>query len=642
MPTLDKLFEPITIRGLSIKNRLVMSPMITNLANEDGSVSPRIIQFYGTRSRGGVGLIIVATYIRWDSRGFSNGLGIYDDAMVVGLKRLTDEVHGAGARIAAQLAHFGRQTTSAIAGVVPVAPSPIACPVMKVTPHELTLEEISAIQDDFAAAAGRANRAGFDAVEIHGAHGYLVQQFLSPFTNHRIDKYGGGPRERARFAVEVVEKVRKVVGPDFPILFRISAVELVDGGLTLPETKIIVPLLVDAGVDALHVSVGTFATPGEVSMANMHLEMASLVPYAEAVKESVSVPVITVDRIHDVFLADQIIREGRADMVAMARALIADPELPSKALREEFEEILPCIACNQGCIGRLLQGGSISCLLNPVAGRETELSLEPASAPKRVLVIGGGPAGMEAARVAALRGHSVTLIEKEDRLGGEFRVAGMPHSKQAVLPAIAWFARQVIAAGVKVELGTEATLELVRSRRPDAVVLASGARPAWLPVPGLSPSNAAFARDVLLGRVEIEQEVVVVGGGGSGLEVAHHLSILGKDVTLLEMTSVLGGDLYPSRLYWLLKALERRGVIILRDTRLVAVESDCAVVEKDGVRSTLRGPSTVVLCAGYTSTGEAWDGIRDVVPEVHVAGDAVKPRSALEAIAEAAEVARAL
>ena len=641
MPALEYLFKPIVINKTTMKNRLVMPPMVTNLASADGSVTPSLRRHYVTRAKGGVGLIIVeATFIRPDGRGFVNGLGIHSDAMIPGLARLTEEVHVAGAKIAVQLIHAGRQTNAALAGTQPVGASPMACAQMRETPHELSREEIAAVEDDFAAAAVRAQRAGFDGVELHGAHGYLIACFLSPFSNHRTDEYGGGLRSRARMAVETIQKVREAVGQDYPILFRISADECLDGGLTLTQTKAIAPMLVEAGVDAIHVSISSYATPGDPHIAPMEADMAPLVPVAEAIKKVVSVPVIAVNRIHDPFVAEQALSEGRADMIAMGRALLADPELPAKAGRGAFDEILPCIACNQGCIEMLQADKSVTCLVNPACGREEEFSIEPAAVSKKVLVIGGGPGGLEAARLAALRGHDVTLIEKSDRLGGKFLAAGMCPTKQAILPAIAWAIRRLSEVGVKVELGVEATPDLVAARGPNVVIVATGARPVGPPVAGVKAGAAVFAEDVLMGRAETGQRVLVVGGGGTGLDVAVYLALQRRDVTVVEMLDSVGADLGSSNRYWLLRTLERQGVRLLTSTRLVAIDGNQVEIETQGARTNLTVDCPVVLSCGYEATGKEWDVLRNRVPEVYSIGDAVAPRKALEAIYEGAALAR--
>ena len=641
MPALEHLSTPIAINKTIIKNRFVMPPMVTNLADADGSVTPNLLRHYVTRAKGGVGLIIVeATFIRPDGRGFINGLGIHSDAMIPGLTRLTEEVHAAGAKIAVQLIHAGRQTNAALAGAQPVAASPMACAQMRETPHELSRAEIAVLEDDFALAAVRAQQAGFDGVELHGAHGYLIACFLSPFSNHRTDEYGGGLRSRARMAVETIQKVRQAVGEDYPILFRISADECLRGGLTLTQTKAIAPMLVEAGVDAIHVSVSSYATPGDPHIAPMEADMAPLVPMAEGIKKVVPVPVIAVNRIHDPLVAEQVLSEGRADMIAMGRALLADPDLPAKAGRSAFDEILPCIACNQGCIEMLQADKSVTCLVNPACGRDEEFAIERAVRSKKVLVIGGGPGGLEASRVAALRGHDVTLLERSDRLGGRFLAAGMCPTKQPILPAIAWAIRQLSEVGVKVELEIEATPDLVADRGPDVVIVATGARPVGPPVAGVRAGAAVFAEDVLMGRADTGQRVLVVGGGGTGLDVAVHLALQRRDVTVVEMLDSVGADLGPSNRYWLLKTLERQGVTLLTGTRLVAIDGDQVEIERQGTRKKLEVDCPVVLSCGYEATGKEWDSLRDRVPEVYSIGDAVAPRKALEAIFEGAALSR--
>jgi 2,4-dienoyl-CoA reductase-like NADH-dependent reductase (Old Yellow Enzyme family)/thioredoxin reductase len=552
-------------------------------------------------------------------------------------------VHAEGAKVAIQLFHAGRQTSSAVTGTQPVGPSPIPDPTIGQVPRELSVAEIQQIEEDFAAAARRAAAAGFDAVEVHGAHGYLIAAFLSPFSNRRVDEYGGGIRGRARFALEVVQRVRQAVGPEYPILFRLSAEERVEGGLTIDQTRVLAPLLEQAGVDALHVSVGNYATPGGLITAPMDVERGFLVPLVAEIKRVVSVPVIAVDRLHDPLLAEQVLAQGEADLIAIGRGLLTDPDLPEKARRGALDEILPCIACNQACIAPLMRQQPVSCLLNPRCGRERELAVVKADRPRRVIVVGGGPAGLEAARVLAERGHAVHLLERESRLGGEFLTAAIPPRKEEIADALRWMIGQVYQRGVAVELGVEATPEVVLQRRPEAVVVATGGKPVRLPVPGIDREEVVFAREVLLGLRPVGQRVLVIGGGPVGLETAEFLVVQRKLTTVVEMTETFGVGLEDGHRYWVMDTLRRHEAALLPRTIVESIEPGGVVrVRCDGRGETLGPFDTIVLAAGYRPRNELYHQLRGQVAEMYLVGDALQPRSAVEAVLEAARTALAI
>ena len=641
MADLQHLFQPIRIRGMELKNRIVMAPMVTNYAATDGAVTQRLIDYLVARAWGGVGLIEAeASYVRQDGRGFHNELGIHNDGLIPGLRQLTSLVHEGKAKIAIQIFHAGRQTSSTITGVQPVAPSQLADPSSQEVPRELSVAEIQEIEDAFVQAARRAREAGFDAVEVHGAHGYLIGEFLSPFSNRRTDEYGGTLEGRTRFAAEIVRKIRQVVGDDYPILFRISADEYVPGGLDLPQSKAIAAILERAGVDAFSVSAGNYASPGLITVPPMELPPGLFVPLARGIKEVVSVPVMAVGRLHDPTIANQVLAEGQADLVGLGRALLTDAGWAEKAQRGEIEEIRPCISCNQACIDYLLHQQAISCLVNPECGREREFAITPVQEPKRLVVVGGGPAGLEATRVLAARGHNVTLFEEHPRLGGEFAVAAQGPRKEELSDSLRWLIRQVRKSKAEVRLGQRATADQVLELRPDAVIIATGGHPIVPEFAGLSRERALLARDVLMGHVVPGPRVLIAGGGSTGVITAEFLSLMNKHITVLEMTDQVAADMDPGRRYFVLDDLAERDVGIMTNATIRDVTDGQARIMHDGHEEVIGPFDDVVLALGYQPNVELARELEGRVPAVYTVGDAVRPRTAVEAIREGAQTAR--
>ena len=440
MARLEKLFEPIRIGELELKNRIVMAPINSHLGTELGAVGERLIDYYVERAKGGVSLIISdAMCIDWHvGKAGTSPLRIDEWKYVDGLHDLTEAVHHYGTKLAAQIHHAGRQNSVAVCteGQELVAPSAIPClPTGGEMPRALTIKEIEELVNKFVLAAQRAKAAEFDAVEIHGAHGYLITQFMSPHTNKRTDEYGGDFEGRMKFPLKIVEGIRAALGPDFPILFRMCADEYIEGGLTLEDSKHIAQRLEAAGVDALDITSGIYESPPAWHAWIYPIyDMAPgcRVYLAEAIKKVVDIPVIASGKIGDPALAEEVIKEGKADLVAMGRPLLADPELPNKAAKERLDDIRPCLYCDEGCVGGLSHLWHIGCQVNPALGREREYRIKSAERVKRVVIVGGGPAGMEAARVAAMRGHDVSLFEKEEQLGGQLIAASAPYFKQPI------------------------------------------------------------------------------------------------------------------------------------------------------------------------------------------------------------------
>lgn len=639
---LDSLFSSFSIGTLKVRNRIVMPPMATNYATPEGFVTDRQIAYYLERAKGGVGYVTTEhTGILQQGKASPKMLLLSTDEHVSGFERLVEAIHGVGTKIVVQINHAGRQTLPSVTGMPIVGPSPLpATPIPDPSkdniPRELSVGEIREIIEAYATAAERVKRAGADGVELHMAHGYLICSFLSPFSNQRKDRYGGDIQGRARFAVEVLQAVRDRVGKDFPIICRLSGDEYVEGGLKIDETKEIAQILEREGANALHISACNAAS-GYLNHPPYYVEEGVFIHLAQSIKSVVKIPVITVGRIRNPLMAEQIIREGKADLVSMGRALIADPYMPNKAKEGRFDEITPCISCNR-CI-QTLRKGEVRCTVNPEMGNEDRFRLSKTDRPKKVWVIGGGPGGLKAAEIAALRGHQLKLFERDSSLGGKFRLASIPPKKGVLKDFIDYLERRVKGVGVILKLGKEFTVEMLEPDKPDAVIIATGALPQFPDWKGISESGALSAEDVLSGKVEIGNRVLVVGGGGVGAETADYLSEMGREVTLVEMLEEIGSDLVFHLQYYLRLRLKEEGVTILTSTRVKELGRGFALVEDaSGVRR-IDGFDTIVLALGRTSDDRLSRSLKGRVPEIYVIGDAAQPREALEAVYEGEEIA---
>lgn len=618
---LKRIFEPITINGTTFRNRMVVSAMVTNYCNEDGTPSEKFMAYHEHKAKGGYGIIITEDFAVTRTAGASKTLaGIWDDCQIKPWKVFTDRIHNAGAKTIAQIYHAGRQTSSQITGEQPIAPSAIKDPTMPEMPREMSTEEIHRLVQAFADAAVRAKKAGFDGVEIHGAHGYLINEFVSPFSNKRCDEYGGSTENRTRFPREIIQSVRKAVGSDFPIFYRMSSEEYVPGGLEIEEAKLIAKLMEDAGADCIHCSQGVFAT-GHIIIPPAPVPVGGFVHHAAALKSVVNIPVIAVGRINDPMLAESILASGSADLCTMARASLADPEMPEKAKRGECAAILHCIGCVQGCAGEHEKGNPIRCLVNPLTGMEDEYDLTPVATPKSVVVVGGGVSGCEAAIAAAQKGHHVTLLEKSNELGGQWIAASIPMAKGDFSSFIVWQKYMLKKLGVEIKTNTEVTRELLDQMAPDAVILATGSNPAMPPIKGLR-EYGVVAQKVLRGEAQTGDKVVVIGGGLVGAETADYLAEHGcSDVTIVEMLPQIVKDGEPAPTYYLKKRMSEYGVKVLTSAAVQEVKENAVVYKKDEQFVEINDVDTTVIAIGVRANTVLEEALKGCTYKVVSVGD---------------------
>ena len=635
---LKSLFSPFSIGNLNLENRIVMPPMATNYASSEGFVTDRQIAYYSERARGGVGYITVEhTAIHEHGKASPKMLMISTDEHAAKIENLVEAVHSAGTKIVVQINHAGRQTFSKVTGAPIVGPSAVpALPVME-TPRELSVSEIEDLVNLYTQAALRVNKSGADGVELHMAHGYLICSFLSRFSNKREDQYGGDITGRARFALEVLRSVRQTVGPDFPVICRLSGDEYVDDGLDVNDTCQIAGLLEKEGADALHISACNAAS-GYLNHPPYYVEEGVFVHLAEAVKSEVDIPVITVGRIRNPVMADQIIQDQKADLVSMGRALLADPHLPKKAKQGQFDDIIPCISCNK-CI-QTLRADAVQCSVNPETGNETQLRYAKADRSKTVWVVGGGPGGLKTAEIAALRGHRVKIFERKNQLGGRVRLGANPPKKDVLNEFIDYLVKRIETLGVTVEMGKAFTSDMLDQEKPDAVVVATGASPQFPDWQGIEESGALSVDDALSGEEDIGDKVLVVGGGGTGAEIADYLSEAGKTVTLVEMLEDIASDLVNHLQHYLKLRLGEKGVTVHTSAQVKELGKGYVIIEDPSGTRKLDGFNSIILALGSEKPNDdIYKNLEGKVSEMHVIGDARQPREIVDAVYEGQEIA---
>jgi 2,4-dienoyl-CoA reductase-like NADH-dependent reductase (Old Yellow Enzyme family) len=647
MTALTHLFQPLRIRGCTLKNRIMSSGHDTTLP-VDGTVNPALVAYQEARARGGVGLIVLqVSGVHETARYTNHVLMATDDEAIPGYRSVAEAVHRFGTVLFGQLFHPGREIAEADGGLLSVAYAPSSVPNerFRVMPRPLKQPMIDAIVQGYGDAARRMHTAGLDGVEIVASHGYLPAQFLNPRVNLREDAYGGDLDGRLRFLREIIADIRSKVSADFVVGMRISGSELDDQGLTEDESFGAVSAL-DDSIDYVHITLGTSASlGGAIHIAPpMSMKTAYVVPYAARIKRQSRIPVFVTGRINQPQDAEAIIAAHHADVCGMTRALISDPDMPNKTMRGALEDIRACIACNQACIGHFHKGYPISCIQNPVSGRELRFgTLTRAAPPKNVMVIGGGPAGMKAAAIAAQRGHRATLFEAERRLGGQALLAQMLPGRAEFGGLITNLERELALACVPIHRGTRVNRAMIAAAAPDVVLIATGAIPYRPQFPQEDGLQIVDAWQVLRGQAVSGQSVVVIDWRADwiGIGIAEHLAQQGRSVRLA-VYGIAAGETLP--LYVrddAVASLHKLGVKVLPYMRLYGSDADSVYLQhiSSGEAVVIDKVDTLVLCTGHTPVDELSDSLEDMDIDVRVIGDAASPRTAEEAVYEGLKVA---
>lgn len=634
----NSMFSPIKIGPMTVPNRFVVSPMCNNFANTDGSLSETSLAYYRERAIGGFGLITIeATVVDKKAKGGFRKSCLFEDNTIDALKKVVDALHSEGSKVSVQLQHAGPEGSTKVTGLPLRAATALHASCGRETPISISTTEIYELIEMYGDAAFRAQKAGADAVEVHCAHGYLLNSFLSPRTNKRVDEFGGCFENRMRIVRLIIENIRKKVGDSMAILCRVNGSDEVAGGLDVHDSATIAAYLEDCGVDGLHVSRAVHIRD-EYMWAPTVVHGGFNADVVTEIKKAVNIPVITVGRFTEPHFAELLVREGRCDLVAFGRQSLADPYLPKKTKENKLDELIPCIGCLQGCVFNMYGGKPITCLVNPFLGRETEL--QPADEKKKVMVVGGGVSGLYAAFISAVRGHDVTLYEASETLGGQMRLAAYPPGKGDITNMVRSYITMCNKHGVKISLNTTVTKELVKAEAPDAVILATGATPLVLPIPGINDSGLLHAVDVLDGKEPCGKKVLVVGGGMVGSETAALLGELQHDVTVIELRDEIAADVISEHRKFLIKDFEEYKINSITQAKVSSFfQGGVSYLLPDGSEHRVEGFDSVVLAMGSRAYNPLGELLEDTINEIYVVGDAVRARRALDATTEAMEAA---
>ena len=636
---MQNIFSTFSIKNCHLKNRIVMPGLASFLIENDGSYSEKTIEHYRLRAAGGPAMVIMEAHgVAPEGVVSSHQARIYDDRFINDISRAAAVIKNEGCVPAIQIHHAGRQVPARVINRKPFAPSSLPCPAIKGEVEPLSIKDIEKIISQFADAAERAVEAGFELIEIHGAHGYLINQFLSGFSNIREDEYGGTIEKRTKFAREIIKAIRKRVGHEFPLSFKISAQEFVPNGLTTEESIEILKLIIPEGLDIIQVSAGNDATPEWICQP-MFMKQACLVDSAAKIKAAIDIPVMVVGRINDPFIAEEILKENKADLICIGRGLLADPELPKKAQAGRFEDIRKCIACNT-CMQSIFRNGKIECLVNPTLGREKEMAFQPVKNPKKIMVIGGGPGGLNAACIAAKRGHFVDLFEKNSQLGGQLLFGVKPYFKKELNHLIEFLITQVNKEKVNCHLNHEVTSDTVKEYKPDAVIVATGSNPARPPIHGIDLPIVITVPEILNGSGSLKgNRIVVLGGGASGCEIALEFSQKDFDVTIVEQLPKIGTQIEAMTKKIILRGLKEKNVKILTEHSLKKITQDGVHLSDKDKNEFFIVCDNVIIAAGNRPDNLLYEEIIKQGITTYKIGDCSEARGAKDAIYEGALIA---
>lgn len=649
MTAFETLLSPIRLGNLSVKNRVMVTAHTTNFS-ENGIPTDKDVAYYGERAKGGAGLIVIGA-LRVHPTTLNAPLNImaFKPEVVPIFQQMSDAIHAHGSKVIGQLLHMGRQIYPGYSRTPPWSASPIPCPINKVVPHEMTVGEIQEIIEHFVISARHAKQGGMDGVEIHGAHGYLVQQFMSPWSNHRQDNYGGSIENRLRFAYEIIEAVRREVGQDFVVGFRLSGEEFTEGGLDISQMAGISRLLTETNqLDFLSVSQSNYNPHSfQTMIPDMHFERAPFTYLSATIKDSVGdkMPVFTVGRILDPVQAEEILASGSADMVGMTRAHIADPEIVKKAQENRIDDIRLCIGCNQGCADQIHKRNMMSCLQNPDVGYERTRGLDAyekiVANPRQVIVIGGGVAGMEAAITARRRGHHVTLYEASHQLGGQINTLVKVPERAEFYDTVRWRVHMLKQLNVDIHLNTRVTPALIQAQNPDVVILATGAKPAKVQIDSFPDDKIFTVEQVLNENPNLGEHILLIDGVRHyrATATAEHLARQGKTVFVLTKAENTGGDIPKINFVGVMERFADLKIRVIPRAKVTHAQDSTVYYEQGGFTESLANIDSVVMAIPRKAENSLHTALLELVPEVHLVGDCLSPRRALEAIWDGHQIA---